>query len=42
MDGTGEYSIGNVNERSMLEVYNDPVYRERREGLWNRKKVMPC
>lgn len=42
MDGTGEYSIGNVSEKSMLEVYNDPAYRERREGLWNRKKVMPC
>jgi hypothetical protein len=42
MDGTGEYAIGDVSSRTMLEVYNDPVWRERREGLWSRKKVDPC
>jgi hypothetical protein len=42
MDGTGEYAIGDLNRQTMLEVYNDPAWKERREGLWSRKKVMPC
>ena len=42
MDGTGEYAIGDLNRQTMLEVYNDPIWRDRREGLWSRKKVHPC
>lgn len=42
MDGTGEYAIGDITQRTMLDVYNSPVWRERREGLWSRKRVDPC
>jgi Radical SAM superfamily/Iron-sulfur cluster-binding domain len=42
MDGTGEYAIGDLNKQTMLEVYNDPAWKERREALWSRKKVFPC
>lgn len=43
MDGTGKYSIGNVNDSSMLEVYNAPQWRERRDKMLSRKQVdSPC
>lgn len=43
MDGTGKYPIGDVNTQTMLEVYNAPAWRERREKLLSRKQVPePC
>lgn len=42
MDSEGTFSIGDVKERTMLEVYNDPRWRERRERLLSRKSVYPC
>jgi sulfatase maturation enzyme AslB (radical SAM superfamily) len=42
MDGKGEYAIGDVTTNSLLDVYNAPVWRERREALWSRRRVHPC
>ena len=42
MDGEGKFSIGDVKENSMLEIYNQPEYRERREKLLSRKNIYPC
>ena len=42
MDGTGAYAIGNVKEQTLLEVYNSPTWRERRETLQNRHEIDPC
>jgi hypothetical protein len=45
MDGTGKYAIGDVTTQTMLEVYNSPFWRERREGLLSRKQLddrSPC
>jgi hypothetical protein len=42
MDGEGEFAIGDVNERTMLEVYNAPHWRERRENLLSRHDIHPC
>lgn len=45
MDGTGKYSIGDVNTQSLYEIYNSPFWRERREKLLSRKALddrSPC
>lgn len=42
MDGKGEFPIGNVNTHSLLEVYNHPSYRERREKMMSRTSIYPC
>jgi MoaA/NifB/PqqE/SkfB family radical SAM enzyme len=45
MDGTGEYPIGSVKTDSMLSVYNNPFWRERRERLTSRRTLddrSPC
>lgn len=43
MDGTGKYAIGDINSQTLLEVYNSPHWRERREKLLSRKQVPdPC
>ena len=42
MDGTGEYAIGDINESSLLEVYNAPHWRERREKMISRREIAPC
>jgi hypothetical protein len=43
MDGTGEYAIGDVTNSTMLEVYNAPHWRDRREKMLSRKLVgSPC
>ena len=42
---SGDYPIGDLNNQSLLEVYNSPIWRERREGLMNRKDLpdnYPC
>ena len=42
MDGKCEYSIGDLNKQSVLEVYNSPWYRELREKAIARKYIEPC
>jgi MoaA/NifB/PqqE/SkfB family radical SAM enzyme len=43
MDGTAKYAIGDVNKQTMLEIYNAPLWRERREKMLSRKQVGdPC
>lgn len=42
MDGTGEFSIGNVWDHSLLEIYNSPYWRSHRTALVSRKYYDPC
>jgi radical SAM protein with 4Fe4S-binding SPASM domain len=44
MDGTGKYQIGDVNTQTMLEVYNAPIWKRRRERMVSRRHVedQPC
>lgn len=42
MDGKGEFPIGNIFESSLLNIYNSPFYRARRERLLSRRSVHPC
>ena len=40
MDGEGQFPTGDVNKQTMLEVYNSPFYRERKE--MSRRDVDVC
>lgn len=42
MDGEGKFPIGDLNKQTMLEVYNSPQWRERREKMLSRKEIYPC
>jgi radical SAM protein with 4Fe4S-binding SPASM domain len=42
MDSTGKYGFGNVNEQSLLEIYNSPKFRVMREAVLGRSAVHPC
>ena len=42
MDGQGDFPIGDLNDSTLLEVYNSPHYRERRERLLSRLQVDIC
>jgi len=42
MDGEGKFPIGDVNKQTMLEVYNSPFYRERRDKNLSRRDVEVC
>ena len=42
MDGEGQFPLGNINESTMLAVYNQPHLLERREKLLDRQAVYPC
>jgi len=42
MDGEAAYSIGDVSKNSLLDVYNAPHWRERREKLMSRRDIHPC
>jgi sulfatase maturation enzyme AslB (radical SAM superfamily) len=41
-DGEGQFPIGDVNKQTLLEVYNSPFYRERREKQLSRLEVPVC
>jgi hypothetical protein len=41
-DGEGAFPIGDVNKQTLLEVYNSPFYRERREKQLSRLEVDVC
>lgn len=42
MDGEGAFSIGDVTTNTMLDVYNAPHWRDRREKLVSRRTIHPC
>jgi MoaA/NifB/PqqE/SkfB family radical SAM enzyme len=42
MDGKGEFPIGNIRENSLLEIYNRPLWRDRREHMISRLEIHPC
>jgi len=42
MDSAGTYSLGDVRENSLLEIYNQPAYLERRLRAVNRAGIDPC
>jgi len=37
-----QWNIGDLNNQSLLEVYNSPHWRERREELISRREIEPC
>lgn len=42
MDGQGSFPIGNIREQTLLEIYNAPLWRDRRERMISRREVHPC
>lgn len=42
MDGKAEFPIGDVNNNSVLEIYNSPHYKALREAAIYRKNAEPC
>ena len=42
MDSEAAYPIGDVNKNTLLEIYNAPHWRDRREQMLSRSKVHPC
>lgn len=42
MDGEAAFPIGDVNKQTMLEVYNSPHWRDRRERMISRREIHPC
>lgn len=42
MDGDGKYTIGDLGEQSLFEIYNGKAWRANRLKMWSRKQVHPC
>jgi len=42
MDSEGKFQVGEVREHSMLDVYNHPRIRRRRQMLMSRQQIHPC
>lgn len=42
MDGQGQFTIGDVHEQSLFEIYNGKAWRMNRLRMWSRKNVHPC
>lgn len=42
MDSEGKFAIGDLNKQTLLEVYNAPAWRERRENMSSRLGIYPC
>lgn len=42
MDGKGEFAIGNLHTSTLLELYNQPWYVERRMRAKSRAGIEPC
>jgi radical SAM protein with 4Fe4S-binding SPASM domain len=42
MDGKAEWTIGDVNDQHVLEVYNTPLYKEVRQFALTRLEAEPC
>lgn len=41
-DSEGQFPIGDLNKQTLLEVYNSPAWRERREKLLSRRGIEIC
>jgi len=41
-DGEGAFPIGDLNKQTLIQVYNAPLWRERREKQLSRKQVDVC
>lgn len=37
-----QWNIGDINTQTLLEVYNSPHWRDRRERMISRREVSPC
>jgi len=42
MDGEAKYPIGDLRHQSLLEIYNGPAWKDRRERLLSRRSVAVC
>lgn len=42
MDGEGQFPIGDINTQTLLEVYNNPDWKQRRQELLSRKNYSVC
>jgi sulfatase maturation enzyme AslB (radical SAM superfamily) len=42
MDGKGEFIIGNTHTDLLIDIYNSPQWRDRRERMISRKEIHPC
>lgn len=42
MDGKGEFSIGNIHTNTLHDIYNAPLWRDRRERMISRREIHPC
>lgn len=42
MDGKADFPIGDLKNQTLLEVYNSPDWRMRREQMISRREVYPC
>ena len=42
MDGLAAYPLGNVRDSTVLEIYNQPRYRQLRANQPNKSEVTPC
>jgi len=42
VDGQAKYAIGDVRQRHLLDIYNDPMYRRLRLTVDNRQSTEPC
>lgn len=42
MDAKGEFSFGDINKQSVLEIYNSPNFRNFRENVISRDVIYPC
>ncbi len=42
MDSEGQFPIGDINKQTLLEVYNAPGWRQRRQQLLNRQAYPGC
>lgn len=42
MSSDEKFSIGNIHENTLLEIYNGHLWRDRRERMLSRKDIYPC
>ena len=41
-DAKAEFPLGNIMEKTVVEIYNQPEYRRLREEIPNKRSVTPC
>jgi hypothetical protein len=42
MSSDDKFAIGDINKNTLFEVYNAPLWRDRRERMISRKEIHPC